>query len=132
MDDLATCRTQSAAIELELFSRIQSLESEMAYGLPPQLNPGEYEQLVRENLNTSINPRHYHSSLSREICEVHIMRLKISLQHSLFDLMINEQSISDILSIPPIKIFGRGPLISSSMKSHLLRECGMAFSEIFL
>lgn len=93
---------------------------------------GEYEQLVRENLNTSINPRHYHSSLSREIFEVHIMRLKISLQHSLFDLMINEQSISDILSIPPIKIFGRGPLISSSMKSHLLRECGMAFSEIFL
>ncbi|KAJ8531256.1 hypothetical protein K7X08_026690 [Anisodus acutangulus] len=36
MDDLATCRTQSTSIELELFSRIQSEESEMAYGLPPQ------------------------------------------------------------------------------------------------
>lgn len=42
------------------------------------------------------------------------MRLKISLQHSLFDLMINEQSISDILSISPYKDIRKGPLISSS------------------
>lgn len=117
--------------QLDLFFLMQSLKLEIAYKLLLQFNRNEYEQLVKENLNTSIKPRHYHSSLSREISE-HIVRLKIPLQQSLFDLITNEQSIRDILSIPPVKICRKGLQISSSMKSHLLRKYSTTFSEIFL
>lgn len=41
-------RAQNADVEAQLFSRIRGLEAQLAHGLPPQLNPGEYERLVRE------------------------------------------------------------------------------------
>lgn len=47
-DALSHFRAQNAHVEAELFSRIRGLEAQLAHGLPPQLNPGEYEGLVRE------------------------------------------------------------------------------------
>lgn len=43
---LANYQAQNADAEAQLFSLIRSLERELSYGLPPQLNNGEYEQLV--------------------------------------------------------------------------------------
>lgn len=59
---LSNYRAQNADVEAQLFSRIRSLESQLSHGLPPppQLNTGEYERLVRENLDTAMNVNHYH------------------------------------------------------------------------
>ncbi|KAL6956213.1 hypothetical protein U1Q18_041243 [Sarracenia purpurea var. burkii] len=64
---LSNYRAQNAHVEAELFSGIQALEAQLAHGIPPQLNPGEYENLVRDNLANSINLNHYRSSLSNPI-----------------------------------------------------------------
>lgn len=44
---LSNYRAQNAHVEAELFSHIRDLEAQLAHGLPPQLNPGEYADLVR-------------------------------------------------------------------------------------
>lgn len=35
----------------------RNVQSQIAPGLPPQLNPGEYKQLVRKSLDRSVNVR---------------------------------------------------------------------------
>lgn len=46
-------------MELELFARIRVLENRMIEGLPPQLNLGEYETLVRGFLDNTLTINHY-------------------------------------------------------------------------
>lgn len=96
---LSQFRSQNADVEAELFSRIQNLENKLSYGLPPQLNPGEYENLVRENLENVINVRHYHEALSREFFELKILEMKSELQENLFNLIISERRIDRILEL---------------------------------
>lgn len=90
---LSNCRAQNAAIEEELFSRIRGLEAQPAYGLPPQLNDGDYERLVRENLANSCSINHYRISLSNELFELKIMDLKSKLQDRLFHSLVAEPRI---------------------------------------
>ncbi|XP_047338743.1 ATP synthase subunit a [Impatiens glandulifera] len=59
---LSDLRAQNSDVEAELFARIRALESQLAHGVPPQLNPGEYESIVRENLDNSINLNHYRNN----------------------------------------------------------------------
>lgn len=50
-------RTEQAS--KRAFSRIANLEAQLAHGLPPQLNPGEYANLVREHLDGAVSIDHY-------------------------------------------------------------------------
>ena len=59
-------RAQNSELENEQRARIRNLESKLAYRLPPQLNPGEYERLVRENLDNAIYILHYQEALNQE------------------------------------------------------------------
>lgn len=52
-------RTEQASVESEHFSRIANLEAQLAHGLPPQLNPYEYANLVREHLDGAVSIDHY-------------------------------------------------------------------------
>ena len=90
---LANYRAQNADAERQLFSLIRSLESQLSYGLPTQLNNGEYEQEVRETLETALNVNHYRGAIARELHEVEIMLLKSRLQEHLFNHMISEPSL---------------------------------------
>jgi hypothetical protein len=80
-------RAQNEHVEAELFSRIRNLENRLIDRLPPQLNHGEYANLVRDNLNQAINIRHYHSALSLEIFDITVLELKANLQDQLFNLI---------------------------------------------
>lgn len=90
-------------VETELFGRIRNLEAQLAHRLPPQINAGDYERLVRENLSTSINLHHYRCSLSNELFEINIMELKAKLQNSLFNAMLAEPRIDVILNQSPFQ-----------------------------
>jgi hypothetical protein len=98
---LSDLRAQNSDVEAELFARIRALESQLAHGIPPQLNPGEYESLVRENLDNSINLNHYRNSLSNEFFELQILEFKVRLQDLLFQTMLSEPRLEHILNVSP-------------------------------
>ncbi|KAK4839274.1 hypothetical protein QYF36_020604 [Acer negundo] len=100
---LANYRAQNADAEAQLFSLIRSLESQLSYGLPPQLNNGEYAQLIRDDFETAFNVNHYRGAIARELHEVQIMLLKSRLQDLLSDHMISEPSLESILQRSPYK-----------------------------
>lgn len=76
--------------ETQLYSRIRLLEDQLTEGLPPQLKPGEYENLVRDNLNQARTFLHYQSALSHEIFDITMLELKWNLQENLFNLLMAE------------------------------------------
>ena len=82
--------TQDPDREIELYARVRLLESRLIERLPPQLNSGEYESLVRDNLNQARNFMHYQSALSNEIFDITVLELKANLQDRLFDLLMAE------------------------------------------
>lgn len=90
---LSNFRAQNANVETELFSRIRGLEAQLSHGLPPQLNRGEYERLVRENLDSAVSIRHYREALDHELFELKIMEKGGNLQERLFNRMISEPRI---------------------------------------
>lgn len=90
-------------MEQDLFSRIRNLEAQLAYGLPPQLNPGEYEQQIRNELNTAVSIRDYAGILSRELQEMQIMELKRDLQERLFHFMISEPRLESFFNVSPYR-----------------------------
>lgn len=100
---LSLFRAQKAEVESELFSRIRNLEAQLAHGLPPQLNPGEYESLVRDKLNEAVNIRDYQSALNLEVFDLTIMELKVNLKNPLFTLLLTEPDarLAQILSQSP-------------------------------
>lgn len=95
--------SQSTPEERNLFQRIRDLESELAHGLPPQLNQGDYERQVRDLLATSVNPNHYLENLSNELFEVDIMTKKVRIQNSLFNAIISEPDIADLINRSPYR-----------------------------
>jgi len=103
----AEVQAQMAALmempEMDLFARIRVLENKMVHGLPPQLNPGGYEQLVRENLAEALTTRYYATTLSNEIFEITILELKASLQEALFTQILAEPEIDRLLEMAPIE-----------------------------
>ena len=82
--------TQDPDREIELYARVRLLENRLIERLPPQLNLGEYENLVRDNLNQARNFMHYQSALSNELFDITILELKANLQDGLFDLLMAE------------------------------------------
>jgi hypothetical protein len=93
---------QIAEGEIELFARIRLLEAELAYRLPPQLNAGEYEQLVKENLRESaFTVSSYLSAVQNELFDVQVMELKAALQERLFSLLLAEPDLKTILQEAP-------------------------------
>lgn len=91
-------------MEGELISRIRGLERQLVHGLPPQLNEGEYENIVRQNLNGAMSIRHFQSALDLEQFDITIMELKENLQNNkLFNLLLSEPDarLTEILSQSP-------------------------------
>lgn len=84
----AQAQAEAHAAEMDLFSRIKDLESQLAHGLPPQLNQGDYERLVQENLANSLNVHQYRTRLSNELFELQIMELKVKLQNLIYNGMV--------------------------------------------
>lgn len=82
--------TQDPDRELELYARIRLLENKLIDRLPPQLNFGEYENLVRDNLNQARHILNYQSALSHELFDITILELKANLQDKPFDLLMTE------------------------------------------
>lgn len=58
--------------------------------LPPQANLGEYERLVRDNLNQSLNIQHYHSVINNELFDITVLEYKANIQDQLFNLLLSE------------------------------------------
>lgn len=101
MPPLEPFRAQNAHIEEALFSRIRGLEAQLAHGLPPQTNAGDYERQVREILANSVSVDHYRETLNLEFWEIHIMEKKIQLQDILFNLMMADPGIAEIWNQSP-------------------------------
>lgn len=76
--------------EIELYARVRLLEARLIERLPPQLNSGEYENLVRDNLNQAKSVMHYQSALSNELFDISVLELKANIQDKLFDLLMAE------------------------------------------
>lgn len=89
--------------ELELFARIRVLESRLIEGLPPQLNLGEYETLVRGFLDQTISIPHYSTTLNNELFDIGVLELKADLLEQLFHLLIHESTdrLNQILAESP-------------------------------
>ena len=109
-------------LEEQLFSRIRDLEAHLAHGLPPQLNPGEYEHLVRGLLENSINVHHYQQVLSQELFDIKMMEMKRDLQNLLLTFMIAEHSNREGWNLFWINlltpIFARKHMTFSKIKSN--------------
>lgn len=93
-------RRQNQEMELELFARIRLLENRMIEGLPPQLNLGEYETLVRGFLDDTLTIDHYYTTISNELFDITVLELKANLLEQLFNLLMSGSSHSDIGGIP--------------------------------
>lgn len=103
-ESLATFRAEIAAEnEAYIFARIRSLQNRDYYNLPPQNNPGEYEVLVREELEQALDVPHYRTILDREYFELTVLERKGLLQDRLFHLMLGEQNLSRIMELSPYK-----------------------------
>lgn len=89
--------------ELELFARIRLLESRLIEGLPPQLNLGEYEAMVRGFLEQTFTIPHYSSTLNNELFDIGILELKADLLEQLFNLLMRETTdrLNKILTESP-------------------------------
>ncbi|KAL2505779.1 Uncharacterized protein Adt_21400 [Abeliophyllum distichum] len=89
--------------EVELFARIRLLENRLIEGLPPQLNLGEYEALVRGFLDDTLTIRHYSTTISNELFEIGVYELKADLLDQLFNLLMKETTdrLNQILTESP-------------------------------
>lgn len=85
-------RLLNAGMEQELVHRIHLLEDRMIDGLPPQLNRGEYEALVKSFLDDSISIsiENYTKIIYKEIYERNIMELRGDIVERLKFLFLNE------------------------------------------
>lgn len=89
--------------ELELFARIRLLESRLIEGLPPQLNLGEYETLIRGFLDETLTIAHYSTTLNNELFDIAVLELKADLLENLFNLLMRETTdrLNEILAQSP-------------------------------
>lgn len=100
--------------EIEVYARIRFLESELIDRLPPQLHLGEYENMVRENLNQAVNLRDYNSALSNTYFDVTVLELKCTLVKELVNLLLSEpdEHLTQILMESP---FNEGSIRTKSL-----------------
>lgn len=70
LDVVDQFRILNQETELELFARIRLLENRFIEGLPPQMNLGEYEALVRGFLDDTLTIDHYRNVLSNELFDI--------------------------------------------------------------
>lgn len=89
--------------ELELFARIRLLENRLIEGLPPQLNLGEYEALVRGFLEDTVSVRDYCNVLNNELFDITVFELKANLLEGLVNLLMSEPTdrLTQIFSNSP-------------------------------
>nr|QKE23545.1 ATPase subunit 1 [Teucrium ornatum] len=89
--------------EIELFARIRLLESKLIEGLPPQLEEGGYEQLVRTFLDETISPNHYLSTLQNEVLDITLLECRANLVEKVFNFLLSEETdrLAAILSESP-------------------------------
>lgn len=73
-----------------MYARIRFLENLLIKQLPPQLNLGEYDNLVRDNLNQAWNVLHYQRALYNELFDITVLELKANLRDRLFNLLMPE------------------------------------------
>lgn len=76
--------------EIELFGRVRLLEGRLIEGLPPQLNLGEYETLLRGFLDETISIRHYYQTITNELFDIGVMERKADVVEQLFYLFVHE------------------------------------------
>jgi len=85
-------------LEIDLYARIRLLEARLIDQLPPQLNAGGYEALVRSFLNETRTPIEFLSAVNNELFDIKVLELKANLQDQLFNLFLNEPD-SEFLAI---------------------------------
>lgn len=71
--------------------------------LLPRIILGEYEVLVREELEQALDVPHYRTILDREYFELTVLERKGLLQDRLFHLMLGERNLSRIMELSPYK-----------------------------
>ncbi|KAH6790265.1 hypothetical protein C2S51_005271 [Perilla frutescens var. frutescens] len=76
--------------EFELFARIRLLEDIFLEGLPPQLQSGEYEMLIRQFLDSTIDISNYSVTMAREFLDLTILENKADLLDGIFNLLMGE------------------------------------------
>ena len=79
LDVVDQFRILNQETELELFARIRLLENRLIDGLPPQMNFGEYEALVRGFLDDTLTIGHYRNVLSNELFDLRLLEFKANL-----------------------------------------------------
>lgn len=96
-------RIHNAGMELELFARIRLLENRLIENLPPQVNLGEYEALVRGFLDNTRTIHHYCNVLNNEFFDITVLELKANLLEQLVNLLMSESTerLTQILADSP-------------------------------
>lgn len=103
-ESLATYRAQiAAANEADIYHRIRLLEGQHYYNIPPQNHQGDYERLVREAFDTTVNVTHFREVFDREYLELSVLERKGLIQENLFNLLIGETHLSEIMELSPYK-----------------------------
>lgn len=91
----------AAESEASIYDRIRILENQHFYNIPPQNNPREYENLVRQHFDQALDVDHYMEIWDREYQEVLFLEKKAFLQDKLHDLMLNEHNLDRIMDLSP-------------------------------
>lgn len=87
--------------EASIYDRIRILESQHFYNIPPQNQPHEYENLVRQHFDQALDVDHYLQILDQEYQEVQLLEKKALLQDRLHEIMIHEPNIHRIRELSP-------------------------------
>jgi hypothetical protein len=105
LDVVDQFRILNQETELELFARIRLLENRLIDGLPPQMNFGEYEALVRGFLDDTLTIGHYHNVLSNELFDLRLLEFKANLLEQLVNLLMSEttERLTQILADSPFR-----------------------------
>ena len=105
LDVVDQFRILNQETELELFARIRLLENRLIDGLPPQMNFGEYEALVRGFLDDTLTIGHYRNVLSNELFDLRLLEFKANLLEQLVNLFLSEttERLAQILADSPFR-----------------------------
>ena len=105
LDVVDQFRLLNQETELELFARIRLLENRLIDGLPPQMNFGEYEALVRGFLDNTLTIDHYRRVLSNELFDLRLLEFKANLLEQLVNLLMSEptERLTQILADSPFR-----------------------------
>lgn len=101
-ESLRTYRAEIAAeSENYLYQRIDTLENNLYYMIPPQTREGEYKEIVRSRLDQVRDVREYLWQFDRERLELDLLEKEGLLQDRLHDLFLTDPSQEKILKHLP-------------------------------